>query len=987
MNPSASSVSRWKVQELEACINDKIEDKLSVPLIALTETWLSPHIADAQVHLSGYDLVRSDRMSRKGGGVLLYVKDDFPISDFDTYDDGTCQALSCTLTTLKLIIFVIYRPPNADLISFNEVINFVSSRMDSMPHNFQTIVCGDFNFPHIDWKLGEVVGGMSQHASASAHRLIDFQNSNMLSQYVQCPTRGSNILDLFFTSNPFLVVNSSAESSSMSDHNLVELILVLNTGPIHAATESNDETGFQGLDFSKADFNVLNESFSKINWAETLQYVSLDDMPVVFTNSLLSVCKRIVPKRQPKRGKPRLVQTLRRKRRKLKKRIEYLMAIQGNIEHVQQLRRKVHLITYDIGQAVLKDLDLREIRIIGKIKDNPKAFYGYAKKHSSVRNEITTLSTPGGYVTDKESIANLFQDQFSSVFSDPNSPKIEQPDFPTPFIPFPIGDAWAEIHDDDVLDALAELKPSSSPGPDGVPSILLKRCSSTLVYPIKFLLLKSIEESFVPSFYKSTHICPLFKKGDRAKAENFRPISKTSHVIKTHERIMRKKLVNYFEQNLLFSLNQHGFRSKRSTLTQLLQHFDAINEGLVNNMDTDSIYLDYEKAFDKVDHNLLLAKLKRYKLPALFVDWISSFLRNRTQTVVVGGMQSRPQCVVSGVPQGSVLGPALFLVFVNDIERSLTSSTIGFFADDTRISSKISTCIDMQALQTDLNSVLAWSEKNNMRLHSRKFELMVHRANPIGLASELPFESSIFSYQLPDNLTLYETSDLRDLGVLVSTSGSWTNHINLIVEKAKGVSSWVCSVFKSRQEEVMVTLYKSIVRSHLEYCCPVWNPHKIADIKKLEDVQKQFTSKIAGLQDLNYYERLSALNLMSLQRRRERYILIHMWKILYGEVPPLSSFKFNEPSRLGIQAELPPLRRGTRQAIQTRYDESFAMTGPVLWNVLPAHLHTISKFESFKTALTKFLMSIPDRPPVSGYPSSGSNSIVERRTGGSRLGL
>ena len=126
-----------------------------------------------------------------------------------------------------------------------------------------------------------------------------------------------------------------------------------------------------------------------------------------------------------------------------------------------------------------------------------------------------------------------------------------------------------------------------------------------------------------------------------------------------------------------------------------MQHLDAINEGLVNNMDTDCIYLDYEKAFDKVDHNLLLAKLKRYQIPALFVDWIQSFLSNRTQTVVVGGKQSRPQRVVSGVPQGSVLGPVLFLVFVNDIERSLTSSTIGFFADDTRISSKISTCIDM----------------------------------------------------------------------------------------------------------------------------------------------------------------------------------------------------------------------------------------------------------------------------------------------------
>ena len=411
--------------------------------------------------------------------------------------------------------------------------------------------------------------------------------------------------------------------------------------------------------------------------------------------------------------------------------------------------------------------------------------------------------------------------------------------------------------------------------------------------------------------------------------------------------------MNYFEYNSLFSLNQHGFRAGRSTLTQLLQHFDAINEGLVNNIDTDSIYLDYEKAFDKVDHSLLLAKLSRYQLPELFVTWISSFLSNRTQTVVVGGKQSRPQCVISGVPQGSVLGPALFLVFINDIERCLTGSTIGFFAEDTRISSHISSDSDMQILQTDLNSVIQWSEQNNMKLHSKKFELIIHRANPnpIGLSSELPFQYTVSSYQLPDSSTLFETMDLRDLGIRVSASGSWSKHINKIVDKAKGVSSWVCSVFKSRKKEVMITLYKSIIRSHLEYCCPVWNPQNTADIKKLEDVQKQFTLKIAGLRDLNYYERLSALGLMSLQRRRERYIIIHMWKILYGKAPALS-ITFRDPSRLGIQAELPPLSHVARRANQSLYDGSFAMTGPALWNALPAHLHTISKFESFKSDLS-----------------------------------
>ena len=204
----------------------------------------------------------------------------------------------------------------------------------------------------------------------------------------------------------------------------------------------------------------------------------------------------------------------------------------------------------------------------------------------------------------------------------------------------------------------------------------------------------------------------------------------------------------------------------------------SINEGLVNNIDTDLIYLDYEKVFDKFDHSLLLAKLSRYQLPDLFVAWISSCLSNRTQMIFLGGRQSRPECVISGVPQGSVLGPSLFLIFINDIERCLTGSTIGFFADDTRISSHVSTHPDMQVLQNDLNAVILWSEKNNMKLHSKKFELMIHRANPVGLSCELPFHYNVSSYQLPDHSTLFETIELRDLGIQVSASGSWTNHIN-----------------------------------------------------------------------------------------------------------------------------------------------------------------------------------------------------------------
>ena len=986
MNPSASSSSRWKVHELEAYVEDKINENIFVPFIALTETWLSSHIADAQVLIKSYDIIRSDRTDRIGGGVLLYVNRRFPISDSNTFDDGMCQVLSCQLSALKLSVFVVYRPPNATFSSFDSSLCFIQKEIDSLPEDYQIVLTGDFNFPCIDWQLGTVLPGSSQVSISSANRLLDTTSSLLLNQYIHCSTRGRNTLDLFFTNNPFLVVNAEDKNTHMSDHKMVEILLSLSLTPQGFMKEVNMD-GFQGLDFDKADFTVLSDHLGEVDWDELFNPLGLEVMPGAFTEALLSICEEVVPKRTKKSGKPRKVKSLRRKRRRLTKKIEHLQAIRGNPGHIEQLKRKVAIITFDIAHEIHKDLDRREFQVVSKIKDNPKAFYGYANKHSNIRNEISTLSTAEGYVTDQKTIANVFQSQFSSVFSDPHSDEIEEPSFASPNITTPMAEDWFQVQDDEIDAVIGEIKPNSSPGPDGIPAILLKKCKSTLIYPVKLLIQKSINEKTVPKYYKSSYICPLFKKGDRSKAENYRPISKTSHIIKIHERVLRRKIVQFIESNALLSQNQHGFRCCRNTMTQLLQHFDAIYEGLLRGFDTDSIYLDYEKAFDKVDHRLLLAKLKKYQFPQLLIDWIRSFLTDRVQTVVIKGKHSRPHAVVSGVPQGSVLGPVLFILFINDIENCIAGSTIGFFADDTRISCQISSSADVQILQNDLYSVIEWSAKNNMRLHSQKFDLMIHRANLDKLASELPFHSDYCSYRLPCSSTLYETCELRDLGLMVSASGSWAAQINKVVQKARGVSAWVLSVFKSRERDVLMTLYKSLVRSHVEYCSPVWNPSKIEDIKKLEDVQRQYTRKIAGLGSMNYHERLSVLDIMSLQRRRERYIIIHMWKILNGEAPNISSISFRPPSRLGVQAELRPLRTSARPANQSLFDGSFAMTGPTLWNVLPAHLHTIQKFQTFKSSITKFLKSIPDYPPVPGYPSSGSNSIVGRRTGGGRLGL
>ena len=206
----------------------------------------------------------------------------------------------------------------------------------------------------------------------------------------------------------------------------------------------------------------------------------------------------------------------------------------------------------------------------------------------------------------------------------------------------------------------------------------------------------------VPKFYKASNVTPIYKKGSRAQGANYRNISLTSHIIKIYERILRKKIVSFLEVNKILCPNQHGFRSGRSCLTQMLSHFDDVFLGLTNNADTDAIYLDYAKAFDKVDHKLLLAKLKIYGFNDSLTKWIESFLTNRTQTVVVDGHRSRWATIKSGVPQGTVLGPILFILFINDLDKCIKYSTSRFFADDTRISKQISSVEDVAELPDPL---------------------------------------------------------------------------------------------------------------------------------------------------------------------------------------------------------------------------------------------------------------------------------------------
>ena len=389
------------------------------------------------------------------------------------------------------------------------------------------------------------------------------------------------------------------------------------------------------------------------------------------------------------------------------------------------------------------------------------------------------------------------------------------------------------------------MKDNKSPGVDGLSPKILKETVEQISKPLAHVFNISLQEGIVPLEWKEANIIPLFKKGSRNKSVNYRQVSLRSVICKLLETIIRDHMIDFLVKQLLINSSQHGFLKARSCLTNLLCFFEEITKWVDEGSAVDVIYLDFQKAFDKVPHQRLILKLKSHGMGNSIINCIEQWLTDRRQRVVVDGEVSSWKSVLSGVPKGSVLGPILFLVYINDLEEGVIGKILKF-ADDTKLFTKTKTIGDK------------WSEQWQMLFNFGKCKCL-----HIG-----PGNTSM-TYEMRGTI-LSTTVKEKDLGVTMNANMKVSEQCRIAASKGNQVLGMIRRNISYKDKSLIVPLYKAIVRPHLEYCIQAWSPYLRKDIDMLEKIQRRATKLIPGLRDLRYEERLKECGLTTLETRRLR---------------------------------------------------------------------------------------------------------------------
>ena len=945
-------------------------------VIVLNETWLKPSIRDSEIlPFSDYKVFRLDRsidthppdplnalkFRRNGGGVLIAVKNSLNLKP--ALFKSTCHAefLSITLSLSnrkKICISTCYRVGTLGLGNFHEVkrrLNEITKYKSIVSH----FLVGDLNLDGIDWELGYSTNSLYTN-------FLDTFNDLGLCQLITSPTHYmGNILDVLLTDHPSLVNNVVVHDRNefiKSDHMFISFEVKLKVKRLRKQRRSI-------YNFSKANWDALNDDLLRVDWDSGLLHCTdIFNAWSIFKTILTALCDKHIPKIKVKsKGHPPWfdseIHNLCRKKERYRKAFKESSNPSSEAKY-KNCRKEIKKKIKEKMRANFED------------DTNPaclsKKFWSYVKSSSNTSRIPDIISSKGIFRSDPADKANLFNDYFCEQFSRPSSYNID--------IDYNENDPFKDfrINFRTVRSILKSLNSNKSCGPDGISGKILKKCAFSLAYPLSLLFNLSYNLGEMPLEWKLANVVPVHKKGDKSLVENYRPISLTCLIMKVFEKCVRDELISVCLDRIHSS--QHGFLPGKSCTTQLIPFVDNLALSLNNCNRTDVVYFDFAKAFDSVNHDIILHKLKfSFNVDGAMLKFLKAYLQGRKQRVVVDQTMSTDANVVSGVPQGSILGPLLFVLFINDMHSVISPGTnIALYADDTKIWRQIFSDTDSDILNDDIAALQLWASSNLMRFHPKKCKV-VSICHKDKLLSVLPFYN--FPYFIGDNVLDYCEFE-NDLGVHIHEKLNWNTQYNDLLSKATqrfNLLRRTCHFVNNKRHKR--ALYLTMVRSIFEHGNTIWAPTSETIINRFESIQKRAIKWILGEQFYNYTkeyytQQLMDLDILPLAQKFVYNDMVMFYKIMNNlipvSLPPYIISRSNTRSctsgrTLGIDSDL------VNQPIKNVFGRSFFPRCISTWNHLPMATKTSDNINVFITSVKAYLWDTITR----GFDNSFNSSDLE----------
>ena len=918
------------------------------PIIGFTETWLSDNDYDLY-DIAGYNMIENHRSNQCGGGVAICVKEGIEYtvrSDLVVFNEVMESVYveiekSQFSTSKNIIIGTIYRKPDSDIRNFIDSLSLKLNKLSN--ENKLVYLLGDFNINLLNTDSHVLTG-----------EFVDMMYSHHLFPLISRPTRitqlSATLIDNIFTNN---INNFDSSINGILVTDISDHFPIFHINYLYISDEI-DSVIITRV-FNEKNKRAYRDTIASINWDEIYSGGDTQSSFDFLHNKLMSIHDKCFPKTKIRKKysnrKPWLSDTLRNSikfKNKLyhdSKRIPCTRTEKQYKLYKSQLNRELKV----AEKTYYKDLLLSN-------KDNMRKTWSIIKNIIGTHKKTCTQKifklNDGSTTDNKKIISDKFNDFFINV--GPNLAKAIPTVNKTPLYCMKnkiFESMFIEpVTQDEIVKLIGNLKDSAC-GWDELSTKFIKLSLECIVAPITHICNQSLQEGIFPQQLKIANVIPLYKSDDPMHFNHYRPVSLLCILSKVFEKIMYDRLLKFLEKMKIIYEKQFGFRKYHSTYMALMILMDKITKSLDDGEFVVGVFLDFSKAFDTVNHHIMLQKLEYYGIRGPVLKWFESYLSSRSQFVTYNGEKSSMKNVICGVPQGSILGPLLFLIYINDLSNVCEYMMPLLFADDTNLFNSGKDCnIIQNEIETDLLHISEWLKINKLSLNIKKTQFMIFTNKN---SSKPNIDLKI------DGHKIEQTLKTKFLGVIIDSQLTWKYHINYICGKiARGIGI-IIKARKLLNRETLITLYYSFIYPYLQYCNHVWGSTCITFLKKLHVLQKRIVRVIAGAKPREHSEPLfKNLNILSIFQINVYAIGKFMYKVYHRETLNvfISMFKENSsvhryPTRQASQFHPPLPKKELRKS-------SLCYRGALIWNkIMSCEVRTNVSQPVFSGELKKYIIN------------------------------